>query len=662
MTTDQQGQMTADEVPTPAVLVDAAPIEPPLTPEELDAVGAVLRSGWLTMGPRTAELEAACARLLGADASVAVGSAAAALHLALDALGVGPGDDVVVPASDRGAAGAVRAARATPVPAPTPRTRAVVAIGQADMRAAENGVPVLEYFPDGLPERWLGTSAVAVVFGLLPAGEHAGEAMGLLISGDAAIVAHARSRRSHAMTSGTWARHTGNADAYDVEAVGFNHRPDEMRSALVLARLGDRLPAPPPADEGRKAATPFAIPLTDVIVPEDDVEATLAALADGWHGAGTRVEAFERAFAEFNGSAHAVGVTSGTAALHLALLAAGVGPGDEVIVPGFTFVASAAAVRYCGAQPVLCDVVSAANGLIDPEDAAARITSRTRAIVAVHMFGYAADTRSLREVCDARGIVLIEDVAQAVGARLPGGSRAGTGGALGCFSLFSKKQLCTGEGGVVVTDDPDLAARVRALRDARSLDGPGLPQALSEPHAALGLNRLPRLAGDIEVRRAARAGVPRAPGRRAGRGARLRRRGGRGRIALRLPGAGRRRRGARRAQGGAARQRHPDDELPAAHPPVGLRRRPLAAAGRGGRRPPPVPAALVAHDGAAGRTGGGRRHCRGLINVVRRCAFMQMPITRMPSFLPRKRRLSAAASACSGERHVSRPVAVAAGS
>jgi dTDP-4-amino-4,6-dideoxygalactose transaminase len=174
-----------------------------------------------------------------------------------------------------------------------------------------------------------------------------------------------------------------------------------------------------------------------------------------------------------------------------------------VLVPGFTFVATAAAVRYCGAEPVLCDVVSASHGLLDAEDAASRITPRTRAMVAVHMFGYAADVAALRAVCDEHGIVLVEDVAQAVGARLPGGAFAGTGGEMGCFSLFSKKQLCTGEGGVVLTADAELAARLRALRDARTPDGPGLPQTLAEPHAALGLNRLPRLAADIEVRRSA---------------------------------------------------------------------------------------------------------------------------------------------------------------
>ena len=250
------------------------------------------------------------------------------------------------------------------------------------------------------------------------------------------------------------------------------------------------------------SATPYVIPLTDVIVPEDDVDATLAALAGGWNGAGLRVEAFEHAFADFTGAAHAIAVTSGTAALHLALLAAGIGPGDEVLVPGFTFVATAAAVRYCGAEPVLCDVASAANGLIDPEDAEARITPRTRAMVAVHMFGYPANAPALRGICDRHGITLIEDAAQAIGARLPGGSAAGTCGAMGCFSLFSKKQLCTGEGGMVVTDDAGLAARVRALRDPATPGGTGLPQSLSEAHAALGLNRLPRLAGDLEVRRA----------------------------------------------------------------------------------------------------------------------------------------------------------------
>src|SRR5271167_46886 len=194
----------------------------------------------------------------------------------------------------------------------------------------------------------------------------------------------------------------------------------------------------------------WRVPLTTLAVPEEDVRAVLDCLESGWLTMGPRTQAFEAALADFVGSPHAVAVSSGTAALHLSCLAAGIGPGDEVIVPGFTFVASASAARYVGAEPVLCDVRSALDFNIDPDDAASRITPRTRAIVAVHFCGYPAEVAALRELCDRHGLILIEDCAQAIGARLDAdGRQVGTVGELGAFSFFSKKQLCVGEGGMV---------------------------------------------------------------------------------------------------------------------------------------------------------------------------------------------------------------------
>jgi dTDP-4-amino-4,6-dideoxygalactose transaminase len=218
------------------------------------------------------------------------------------------------------------------------------------------------------------------------------------------------------------------------------------------------------------------------------------------------------------GSPNAVTVSSGTAALHLAHLAAGLGPGDEVIVPAFTFVASAAAARYAGASPVLCDVRGPHDFNIDPQDAAARITPRTRAIVAVHFCGYAADVEALRALCDERGLVLIEDCAQAIGARLADGRSAGTAGELGAFSFFSKKQLCVGEGGMVATSSDELADHVRLLRShaltsstwdrhrghdpAYDVVDVGFNYRLDEPRAALGMSRLGRLEEALASRRA----------------------------------------------------------------------------------------------------------------------------------------------------------------
>jgi dTDP-4-amino-4,6-dideoxygalactose transaminase len=257
-------------------------------------------------------------------------------------------------------------------------------------------------------------------------------------------------------------------------------------------------------------------PLTDISVTEDDVEAVLECLQSGWLTMGPRTQAFEAAFAEHVGSAHAVAVSSGTAALHLAMVAAGLGPGDEAVVPALTFVATAAAVRYTGATPVLCDIKGAHDLNVDPDSVLACVTPRTRAVVAVHLMGYPADVLALRELCDERGIRLIEDAAQAVDAQV-GDREVGTVGDLGCFSFFSKKQLCVGEGGMVLTDDAELAAVVRRVR-AHGLTSAtwerhrgyaagydvvefGFNYRLDEPRAALGLSRLPRLRDDIEARR-----------------------------------------------------------------------------------------------------------------------------------------------------------------
>ena len=152
-----------------------------------------------------------------------------------------------------------------------------------------------------------------------------------------------------------------------------------------------------------EAMSDWRVPLTDVAVPEEDVQAVLECLESGWLTMGPRAGAFEQALSEFVGTPHAVTVSSGTAALHLACLAAGLGPGDEVIVPAFTFVASAAAPRYVGATPVLCDVSSPHEFTLDPADVARRITPRTKAVIAVHFCGYPARrARASRAVRRAR--------------------------------------------------------------------------------------------------------------------------------------------------------------------------------------------------------------------------------------------------------------------
>ena len=262
----------------------------------------------------------------------------------------------------------------------------------------------------------------------------------------------------------------------------------------------------------------WRVPLTDIAVPEQDVQAVLDCLESGWLTMGPRTGAFEAALSDFVGTPYAVTVSSGTAALHLACLAAGLGPGDEVIVPAFTFVASAAAVRYVGATPVLCDVCSPREFNLDPADVARRITPRTKAVIAVHFCGYPARVQELRTLCDERGLVLIEDCAQAIGATVDGdGRQVGTVGQLGAFSFFSKKQLCVGEGGMVSCTAPEHAERVRLLRShaltsstwdrhrghdpAYDIVDIGFNYRIDEPRAALGLSRLGRLPASLAARR-----------------------------------------------------------------------------------------------------------------------------------------------------------------
>src|SRR5262249_19896970 len=175
---------------------------------------------------------------------------------------------------------------------------------------------------------------------------------------------------------------------------------------------------------GARART-WADTLTDVHMEEEDLEAVAECLRSGWLTMGPRTAAFEAAVAEWTGSPYAVAVSSGTAALHLACAALGLGPGDEVVVPAFTVLATAHAPRYAGAVPVLADVVSCDAPNLSVDDVAARITDRTRAVIGVHMCGYPADVSALRELCAARGLALIEDAAQALGARIDGGM-AGT--------------------------------------------------------------------------------------------------------------------------------------------------------------------------------------------------------------------------------------------
>ena len=258
------------------------------------------------------------------------------------------------------------------------------------------------------------------------------------------------------------------------------------------------------------------IPLFDLQLEPDEIEAVTETLRSGWLTMGPRVQAFEQAFAQHLGTRHAVAVSSGTAALHLAYLAAGIGPEDEVIVPSFTFVATVHAILYCGARPVFADILGLENPSIDPADVEQRITPRTRAVAAVHYAGYAAPVDALAELCRARGLTLIEDAAHAPSADL-GGRKLGTFGLAGAFSLYSNKVLSVGEGGVLATDSDETATRARQLRslaltstgwdrhrdhaDSYDVVDIGFSYRMDEPRAALALARMRKLQVDIDRRR-----------------------------------------------------------------------------------------------------------------------------------------------------------------
>jgi dTDP-4-amino-4,6-dideoxygalactose transaminase len=179
---------------------------------------------------------------------------------------------------------------------------------------------------------------------------------------------------------------------------------------------------------------------------------------------GSEVANFEREFATYCDAAECIALNSGTSALHLALLAAGVGPGDEVITVPFTFVASVAAILYVGARPVLVDI-DRCSFTMDPTWIEPSITPRTKAILPVHLYGQAADMDPILEIARRHGLVVIEDAAQAHGARYKG-RPVGTIGDIGCFSFYPTKNLgAYGEGGAVITNNPDYAKKIRMLRD-----------------------------------------------------------------------------------------------------------------------------------------------------------------------------------------------------
>src|SRR5206468_1241120 len=206
------------------------------------------------------------------------------------------------------------------------------------------------------------------------------------------------------------------------------------------------------------------IPIAAPVIGARELECVADAVRSGWvSSAGAYVSRFERDFAAFVGSRHAVAVSSGTSALHVALCALRVGLGDEVIVPDLTFAAAAHAVVMTGATPVFADV-DPDTWCVDPRAVERALGPKTRAIIAVHLYGHPAAVDAVLALARPRGIVVIEDAAEAHGARI-GALRVGSIGDLGSFSFYGNKVITTGEGGMITTDDAAVAARIRFLKD-----------------------------------------------------------------------------------------------------------------------------------------------------------------------------------------------------
>jgi dTDP-4-amino-4,6-dideoxygalactose transaminase len=252
----------------------------------------------------------------------------------------------------------------------------------------------------------------------------------------------------------------------------------------------------------------WRIPLSDIDFGPEESKAVQDVLNSRWLTMGGVTQEFETTFAQYVGVKHAIAVTNATAALHMACVAVGLGPGDEVIVPSLTFVATANAVRYTGATPVFADIAGPDDLNISPDSIARLINERTRAIIVVHYGGYACDMPTILALAEKHGLKVIEDAAHAVGSEL-NGRKLGAWSDVGCFSFFSNKNMTTGEGGMLTTDDDAMALRFQRLRShgmtsltwdrhkghAWSYDvvDLGYNYRIDEIRAALGLTQLGKL-------------------------------------------------------------------------------------------------------------------------------------------------------------------------
>src|ERR1700722_12673867 len=248
------------------------------------------------------------------------------------------------------------------------------------------------------------------------------------------------------------------------------------------------------------------IPLSAPDISPAEIEAVVEVLRSSRLSLGPKLEEFEQAIASYTGAPFAVGVSSGTAGLHLCILALDIRLGEEVIVPSFAFVAAANAIRYVGANPVFVDIDPVTLNM-DPGLTEAAITKKTKAILAVHTFGYPADMDALLTIARRHGLLVIEDACEALGAEFQG-RKVGSFGDAGVFAFYPNKQITTGEGGMVVTHHSAVAKKIRALRNQGRYETDdwlqhtelGFNYRLSEMHCALGLAQIKRIENILTAR------------------------------------------------------------------------------------------------------------------------------------------------------------------